>query len=139
MKTLLLCCFSVALLLPAGWQANSADIVSYKIFYNSSAWDNNDTNINSSDDAAIATDKAALLPGQTSAFTNFTSYNLGINGIMIDFSGLADSPSLSDFTFIMGNSSDVNSWVAAPTPSDLAFRSGAGDLLLSTINKEYRN
>ena len=107
-------------------QAHAADIVHYQIFYNSSAWDNNDANINSFDDAAIATDKSALLPGQTSAFANFTSYDLGINGIMIDFSGLADTPSLSDFNFIVGNSSDVDSWVAAPTPSDLAVRSGAG-------------
>ena len=38
---------------------------------------------------AIATDKTALLPGNTATFANYTSYVDGINGVMVD---LADGP-----------------------------------------------
>jgi hypothetical protein len=40
------------------------------------------------DVAAIATDKDALLPGQRATFDNYTSYSKGINGLMIDLSGV---------------------------------------------------
>lgn len=126
MKKLLLLIFSMALLVLAVGQSDATIIESRQIFYNYSVWDVNNASINLLDDAAIATDKSALLPGQTSTFANFTSYNLGINGIMIDLSGLASSTSLSDFSFLIGNNSDVNTWVAAPTPTDFAVRSGAG-------------
>ncbi len=37
-----------------------------------------------SDDDAIAPDKEALLPGQAVTFANATSYEKGLNGIMVD-------------------------------------------------------
>ena len=43
------------------------------------------------DDAAIATDKTALLPGETASLANYTSYSRGINGIMVDLIGAAQS------------------------------------------------
>ena len=126
MKKLLLFSFLMTLFVLAVGQAEAALIESRLIFYNNSFWDGSDAGINSSDDNAIATDKSALLPGQTSTFANFTNYHLGINGIMIDISGIAGSASLSDFSFLVGNNSGVNTWAAAPTPTDLAVRSGAG-------------
>ena len=42
----------------------------------------------SADDAAIATDKSALLPGHTATFANYSSYSRGLNGLIIDVWGL---------------------------------------------------
>ncbi|MGD0655988.1 MAG: hypothetical protein ABSA16_16755, partial [Thermoguttaceae bacterium] len=69
------------------------------IFYNNSKFDG------TSDSAAIATDKAALLPGQKATFANYTSYSLGINGIIVDIKGLANPGALdaADFQFKVGN------------------------------------
>ncbi|MGA2060941.1 MAG: hypothetical protein ABSG67_10700, partial [Thermoguttaceae bacterium] len=59
------------------------------IFYNNSKFDA------AGDSGAIATDKTALLPGQTATFANYTSYSLGINGIIVDIQGLANAGSLT--------------------------------------------
>lgn len=67
-------------------------------FYNRSAWDGNDPLANINDDNAIASDKAALLPGGVATSANYTSYTRGINGIMVDLHGLAGAPIASDFT-----------------------------------------
>ena len=40
---------------------------------------------------SLATDKSALLPGQSSTFTNYTNYSRGLNGIVIDLVGLSAS------------------------------------------------
>jgi hypothetical protein len=113
----------MALLVLAVGQADAAIIELRQIFYNDSFWDVSNSN---SDDAAIATDKSALLPGQTFTFANFTSYSFGINSIMIDSAELVSSPSLSDFSFLMGNNSNVDTWLAAPAPTNFAVRSGQG-------------
>lgn len=113
---------------------NAAIIEARAIFYNDSFWDA------VSDDGAIATDKQALLPGQTSAFSNFTSYHRGINGIIIDIGGLAASPSLSDFVFRVGNDADVDTWVPSPAPVALSLRTSEGvngsDRLVFTWNDQ---
>jgi hypothetical protein len=51
----------------------------------------------------------------------------GINGIMVDISGLA-VPTLgsSDFQFNVGNTNDPSSWTAAPVPANITVRAGAG-------------
>ena len=56
-----------------------------------------------SDDAAIAPDKTALLPMQTARFANYTSFDKGINGIMVDIAGATDPASLgaADFRLII--------------------------------------
>lgn len=97
-----------------------------QIFYNASAWDGNDRAANASDDAAIATDKQALLPAQTASFANYTSYSLGINGIMIDIDGLPGPLSADDFSFRIGNDDHPESWLTGPTPTSLTVRPGAG-------------
>jgi len=79
------------------------------IFYDDSTFDNPSNN-------AIATDKQALLPGQTATFDNYTNYDLGINGIMVDIAGLADPDSLNIDTigdylaFHVGNDENPEAW-----------------------------
>jgi hypothetical protein len=96
------------------------------LFYNNSSFDGNDPTANVNDDLAIATDKTALLPGQTAGFANYTSFSKGINGIMVDIAGLPGTPTLGDFAFKMGNNGTPGSWADAPTPSGLSIRAGAG-------------
>src|SRR5262249_39582136 len=89
------------------------------VFYNDSFFDGNDpAAAGAADDAAIATDKSALLPGQTATGVNLTSYSNGINGVMIDIAGLANPAGLSkaDFTFRAGIGGDPSTWSAAPEP-----------------------
>ena len=43
------------------------------LFYNQSGYDGNDAALNAADDAAIATDKVALRPGQKATFVNLSS------------------------------------------------------------------
>src|SRR5205085_10886659 len=80
------------------------------------------------DDLAIATDKVALLPGQTSTFANYTSYNRGLNGIMIDIAGLPPTLALNpaDFEFKVGNSSTPSAWTPLATLPGVLNRPGAG-------------
>src|SRR4029079_13726142 len=108
---------------PAGVQAG---VLSRLVFYNQSVYDANDAAANATDDGAIATDKQALLPGQTATFANYTSYNRGINGLMIDVQGLPGTPKVGDFTFKVGNSSDPATWSNGPTPVSISVRQGAG-------------
>jgi uncharacterized protein YkwD len=98
------------------------------VFYNNSAFDGRNSAANSADDAAIATDKQALLPGTPASFINYTSYSRGINGIMVDLGGLPTgaTPQASDFSFAIGNSSTPGSWTAAPAPTSFTVRPGAG-------------
>jgi len=95
-------------------------VVGRYIFYNDSGFDFDNAAANSDDDRAIATDKSALLPGQTASFSNYTSYELGINGIMIDIDNLPAGDSLSavDFQFAVGNSNTPEQWFG-DTSSDI--------------------
>ncbi len=76
--------------------------------------------------ASIATDKTALLPGQAATFANYSSYNLGINGIIVDLAGTVGPISAADFTFRIGNSSSTTSWTAAPAPISVVTTPGGG-------------
>jgi hypothetical protein len=104
----------------------SSSIQGRQIFYNDSYYDGYNSAANASDDSAIATDKSALLPGGVASFANYTSYNKGINGIMVDVAGLAGTPTTSDFAFKVGNSDTPSSWSNAARPSSISVRSGAG-------------
>lgn len=105
-----------------------AGVVGRHVFYNDSLADGNNTAAGPADDLAIATDKSALLPGQTAGFANYTSFTKGLNGIMIDVAGLADPNGLTavDFVFKIGNADDPSSWAAAPAPVEIDVREGAG-------------
>jgi hypothetical protein len=113
----------------------------YMFYYGSSAFDHSATAPSSADQNAIAenangTDKTALLPGQTAAFSNVSSYVDGINGILIDF---ANEPagvtfSASDFRFNVGNNSTASSWVAGPAPSAIVTWKGTnGDTFADIV------
>jgi hypothetical protein len=103
-------------------------VVGRFVFYNNSFFDAANPSATPHDDAAIAPDKQALLPGQTATLANYTSYSRGINGIMIDVQNLADvgSISLDDFIFRVGNTADPSSWELAPAPSIVVIRLGEG-------------
>ena len=96
------------------------------------AWvDGNDPLPNNNDDGAIATNKLALLPGETTTFANYTSYVHGINGLMIDIAGLASPGTLSttDFEFRVGNSPNTAAWPTLTVAPSIDVRpaSGIGD------------
>jgi hypothetical protein len=97
-------------------------------FYNRSAFDGGNVAANAADDAAIATDKTALLRGQSATIANYTSYVRGINGIIVDINNLASLESLSaaDFVFRVGRDGNVGAWSLAPAPTAVAVREGAG-------------
>jgi hypothetical protein len=103
-----------------------ASVVGRKLFYNGCAWDGNNVAANATDDAAIAPDKAALLPGGVATFANYSSYSRGINGIMVDIASLAGTPAVDDFVFKVGNNNTPAGWSTAPAPSSITVRSGAG-------------
>jgi hypothetical protein len=108
----------------------AAQVAGRWVFYNNSAFDGHDPLAGVSDDAAIAVDKQALLPGQTASFVNYTSYSGGINGIMVDIESLANAAGLdkaTDFQFKVGNGNDPAGWASAPLPSSLTVRPGMGE------------
>ena len=71
---------------------HAATVAGRYIFYNRSSFDGADPAATAGDDAAIALDKLALLPGQAATFDSVTTYSRGINGVMIDVAGLPAGP-----------------------------------------------
>jgi len=102
------------------------EVVGRHIFYNNSALDGNDPAANPADDAAIASDKTALLPGGTGSFANCTSHSRGINGVMIDIDELPCSLTAGDFDFQVNIADSPDTWVAAPAPVSVTVREDAG-------------
>jgi hypothetical protein len=100
------------------------------VFYNNSAFDGRNRLANAADDAAIATDKSALLPGRPAAFANYTASSNGVNGIMIDVAGMpegtARGPIPGDFIFKAGNGGNPSDWATVSAPASVAVRRGAG-------------
>jgi hypothetical protein len=96
------------------------------IYFNNSAWDSNSSTANAADDAAIATDKSALLPGGTATFANYTSFSKGITGLMVDVANLPGTPTAADFAFKTGNNNAVGTWTTLATAPTVTLRPGAG-------------
>ena len=96
------------------------------VFYNNSVFDGFDPASNAGDDGAVASDKAALLAGVNSTFSNYTSYSRGINGLMVDVINLKADLTVEDFSFTMGNNSNPSAWSAAPAPISISHRVGEG-------------
>src|SRR2546423_1840929 len=94
------------------------------VFYNHSALDGRSARADARDDAAVAPDKAALLPGEAISAANYTSYSRGINGVMVDLSGLPADATVSagDFEFRLGNDADPSGWKPAPAPRAVVVR-----------------
>jgi hypothetical protein len=89
-------------------------VVGRFVFYNQSNFDGSNGSSNIVDTPAVATDKQALLPGQTATFQNYTSFSKGINGIMIDVANYEGSLTPNDVSVLVGNSSDISTWQPAP-------------------------
>ncbi len=105
---------------------NRPMVMGRHVFYNNTAFDGNDPGFNDVDDQAIATDKAALLPGAIASFDNYTSYGHGINGVMVDLASPAVTPSADDFLFQVGNDSNPADWTPITSPVSVDVREGAG-------------
>ncbi|CAD7698190.1 unnamed protein product, partial [Ostreobium quekettii] len=110
----------------------TASVVGRHLFYNNSRFDDpatltGDAGINANDDAAIATDKTALMPGVMGSFENYTGYSRGINGIMVDIARPAGPLTAADFEFKVGNNNAPDTWEAAPPISGFDVREGAGE------------
>jgi len=102
--------------------SGEAQVVGRYVFYDNCA------GFGPTDDNAIALDKTALRPGENAAMANYTSYVLGINGVMVDIAGLPDGGALDrdDFEFRVGNSDAPNAWTEAPVPTSITVRPNAG-------------
>ena len=108
-------------------------VVGRHVFYNASGFDGGDAAAGAADDGAIATDKAALLPGQAATFANYTSFSRGINGVMVDVAGAATAPwSAADFAWRVGTTPGTSAgagagvWADGPAPLSVHVRPGAG-------------
>ena len=97
---------------PANWMAADptpgsdlpATVVDRYVFYAGSAF--------GGDDASIATDKTALLPGNEATVADYANYSGGVNGVMIDVVGptLAAAIQAGDLLLATGNSADPSAW-----------------------------
>ncbi len=93
-------------------------ILGRELFYNHSLFDGNNAAITPADEAAIATDKTAYLPGAgTASLASVSSYRYGINGLMIEIAGSHPQLTVDDFQFRTGNDNSPATWDAAPAPS----------------------
>ncbi|MDB5290176.1 MAG: hypothetical protein JWL69_1417 [Phycisphaerales bacterium] len=103
-------------------------VVGRYVYYNNSSFDGNTPAATTADFAALATDKQALLPGQTASFANYTSYSKGINGIMLDMAGLPAGGTLlaTDFSFHVGLGGSPTGWALAPAPTGIVIFRAAG-------------
>jgi hypothetical protein len=108
------------------WRQNAL-VVSRLTFYNQSNFDGYTPDATANDDIAIAADKTALLPGSRATFANITSYDKGINGVVIDMWGLVQTPTTADFQFRVGKTGDPSRWAAAPAPTSILRRPGRGE------------
>ncbi|MGA2621198.1 MAG: right-handed parallel beta-helix repeat-containing protein [Thermoguttaceae bacterium] len=101
-------------------------VVGRMVFYNTPQYAPTDPQDVVVYDDAIAPDKTALLPGQTAGFANYTTYTCGINGVMVDLANLCYPPTLDDFQFRLGNSSDPATWAALSTLPAMTVRWAEG-------------
>ena len=109
------------------WAMESTTVVGRHVFYNNSSFDGSAAPagaVGVADDAAVAPDKVALLPGQAARFANYTSYARGINGVMVDVRDPAAAMGEGDFAFAVRTA--AGEWVPAPAPTSVTVRAGAG-------------
>src|SRR5205085_7301433 len=101
--------------------APASSVVGRHVYYNASSFDGGRRRAEAADDASVATDKVALLPGGRATAANYTSYRRGINGVMVDVAGLPTGVTLTaaDFAFKVGNDSNAAAWVSAPPPREV--------------------
>ncbi|HEY8749327.1 MAG TPA: right-handed parallel beta-helix repeat-containing protein [Tepidisphaeraceae bacterium] len=102
-------------------QLLTATIVGRYAFYGHSVFDNTQAV-----SAAIASDKAPLLPGQPASFANYTSYSKGVNGIAIDAVNWPLNPTAADVTLRAGSSADLSTWAPVSQGVTYSIVRGAG-------------
>jgi uncharacterized delta-60 repeat protein len=110
-----------------------ASVVGRNVFYNNSVFDGHNAAANAQDDAAVATDKQALLPSQRAAPNNTTGYVRGLNGVMIDMRRMTSDLSNVDFDFRVGNTANPALWAAAPAPLSISERAVAPGVTRVTV------
>ena len=93
----------------------TTNVVGRYVSYNDSAFDGGNAAANAADDDAIAPDKFPLLPGTNATYRNVTSYEKGINGVIIDIWNLPTQQLdiRNDFDF---NRFSGGFWLSAPDP-----------------------
>ncbi|MDP6544681.1 MAG: hypothetical protein QGH60_11870, partial [Phycisphaerae bacterium] len=101
-------------------EPSGAEVVDRHIFYNNSALD-----AGGDDDAAIDPSKTPLLQG-TATSANQTSYSRGINGLMIDISGLTGTPTAGDIGVRVNQAANPDTWSSGPAPESVTVRPGEG-------------
>jgi ELWxxDGT repeat protein len=105
----------------------TAYVAGRHLFYNNSAFDNRTPGAAAADDAAIAPDRSAMVPGGGvgAVAANVSTYGRGINGVMIDVDSLPPGAGLTaaDFQLFVGNGPTLT---AAPAPLSVTVRRGAG-------------
>ena len=108
--------------------APAASVVGRHLFYNNSAFDGRDRAANARDDDAIDPDKTALQPGMTASVSSYSNYSRGINGVMVDVSGLpaGAAPSAADFGFKVGNDPNPSGWQDLAVAPTVTLRRGEG-------------
>jgi len=95
----------------------SAEVVGRHLFYKGSTWDDE-----------IAPNKKPLMPGGVAAFENYTSYDRGINGMVIDIAGLPNgvAPTTADFEFRVGNDRTPGDWKPVALDPTITMQPGLG-------------
>jgi hypothetical protein len=97
-------------------------------FYNNSAYDHNNPALTPADDTAIATNKQTIKELEQAGFANYSTYEKGITGVMLDVEGLGNSASLDDFEFRSGPGDiSPSAWSEGPRPDYFEVREGAGE------------
>lgn len=102
----------------------SASVLARRLFYYPGAEDGDQA---AADASTIAPDKSAYQPGSGRAtFANVSSYEQGINGVVLDLTGVFGELDASDFSFRTGTSNDLGTWTTAPSPTSVSILPGAG-------------
>lgn len=110
-----------------------AGINNVRVFYNNSSFDDDTPEITPNDFDARAHDKQPLRELDEASFINISSYDRGINGVMIDLKDrpkFGKTPTVNDFIFRSATGQDANRdpfhWNTAPSPTGYQVIEGAG-------------
>jgi len=117
----------------ATYTVQNAAVVARWLFYEGSTAFDVPSGGTNSDDNAIARDKFAYFAGVGPAtFANVSSYDKGLNGIVVDLKATASLASLTienvltDFSFRVGNDNSPDNWAPGPAPATILVLPGAG-------------
>jgi hypothetical protein len=80
---------------------------------------------------AVATDKRALLPGESASFANVSNFASGLTGVVIEIRsahGVSAAVAPSDFEIRTGAVGDPAAWAPGPVPVTATVAKGAGAL-----------